>query len=471
MMRRLLIIGALCLAASAASAQMLLLGFGQGAFVTGPTMMVTPLMFSGNTANNPSATAINYVPMFGATGANNYTTTSTGKPTVMPVAGTIANLQAYFQQDPTTANSSYDIIMVLGGTKQTLTCNIAAGAHACSDSTHSITVAAGNLVGWQICPSTVGNTLSCPGATGSAVPSAQTTPIQISATFTSTVGQESLTGGGSTSTNMSTTVINYAGWGTAGAWGATENVVSVVVPTGGTLDTLYVNMTGTSGASSSYDFILVKNGTPSALTCNIAHPATTCNTTNGTNAVSVVQGDTISIESCPSNAATCTAGSAPGSSRGAMVSLRWVPTTSGQAIVMDAPSTMPGTNTTATFMPVSGASNPQTTEANQVSLVPGIPAGMTFSVNNLTVAQCPGPGAAATRVDTLRLGNAGGALSSQSLAATVGIGTTACPTFSTATATGAVTATAGQIIAWQTQNSATNTALTTLKIGATVNIQ
>ncbi len=469
MLRRLILIAGLALAASTAQAQMSILGYGQGAVGTPPVPMITPLMFSGNTANNPSATVLNYVPMFGATGANNFSSSSTGKPTVMPVTGIISGLEVYFQTDPTPG--SYDVGLTIGGVQQTLVCNIPAAGHACSDLTHSVNVAPGNLVGWFICPSTVGNTNACPLATGSAAATVQAAPLQISAIFTSSSGQTSLIGGGSTSTNMSTTVINYAGWGTSGAWGATENLVSVVVPTGGVLDTLYVNMTGTSGASSSYDFILVKNGTPSALTCNIAHPATTCNTANGTNPISVVQGDTITIESCPSNAVTCTAGSAPGSSRGAMVSLRWVPTTSGQAIVMDTPSTVPGTNTTAVFMPNSGAGNPQTTEANQVNIVPAFPAGKTFSINNLTVAQCPGPGAAATRVDTLRLGNAGGALSSQSLAATMPNGTTACPTFSTATATGAVTATAGQIINWQTQNSSTNTTLTTLKIGATINIQ
>jgi hypothetical protein len=463
-MRRLLIAGALALVASSANAQISLFGYGRGSLTAGPVLMSTPLLFPGNTANNPSATAINYVPLFGGSGVNNYTAGSTTKPTVNAVAGNISNLQAYFPVDPTTASSSYDIILVIGGTKKALTCNIAAGSHSCSDTTHLVATSPGDLLGWEICPSTVGNTLTCPNATGSAVPSAQTTPIQISAVFTSTQGQESFITGGAISSNAATNAVNYSGFGAQGLWNATENLYSSVMPTGGTIDHLYVTMTAAAGSSASYDYTVFLNGVASALTCTATNPATTC--TDLTHSVALVAGDTISIAACPSNTATCTAGSAP-TARGANVSVRWVPTTSNLAVIFDTPTTNPGTGATAVWLNGAGAAVATATEANVPNLVP---IGMT--INNLRIAQCPGPGAAVTRTETLRLGTAGNAsLSSQSLVAAVAAGTTACPTYSTQSATGGVSATAGQWFNWQTINSTTGgTALTTLKIGATVTI-
>lgn len=470
-MRKWLVLTAL-LCAAPAQAQMTLTDVGTGGVGGGapPGAMVTPLMFTA--ASNPGTGAINYVPITGSNGNNLYTATASTKPEVMAVAGTIANLQVYFNPTPAITQGSYDVGLAIAGTKQLLTCTLGSTpfTQSCSDNTHSVSISPGQQLSWFTCPSA---TATCTNAaTTPGIPTAQTVPIQISATFTSAIGQESPLSAGGLAVGYNATAINYAGFGGHGAWSATENLVSTVLPAAGTIDTLQVAASATIIAGT-LDVTLVKNGTDTALTCQISTLTSflTCSTANGVNPITVAQFDTISIKTCPSNVATCPAGAVP-TARGLSVGVRWVPSTTGQAVIMNSEGTVQATSTTVVWTPVSGQGTaPGTTENAQTSLVPLIPAGKTFSINNLTTSQCPGPGAAATKVVTLRKGASGGALSSQSLTSTVAIGTTACPTATTSSGSGAVTAVAGDVLAWQFANSATNTALTFFKLAATVNIQ
>ncbi len=170
-MRRLLLTAALTFITSAASAQMPLLGFGKGSF-TQPVAgaMTSPIMTSGSTGA-PSTSAVNYGKFSAGFTNNIWGATAAAQENVWPVAGTISNLEVYFPTQPGNTNASYDVGLVLAGTKQTLVCNVAFNSNSCTDSGHTITVAAGNLVGWFVCPS---NTATC---TAGNAPTAQAGPV------------------------------------------------------------------------------------------------------------------------------------------------------------------------------------------------------------------------------------------------------------------------------------------------------
>ena len=74
--------------------------------------------------------------------------------------------------------------------------------------------------------------------------------------------------------------------------------METVFPTGGTLKNLYVDLPAAPGAGASRTFTVRKNGVPTALTCTIADPATSCSDT--VNTVSFAAGDTAVLQQTPS---------------------------------------------------------------------------------------------------------------------------------------------------------------------------
>lgn len=418
----------------------------------GGAIMSTPLLSLGGSGSNfPSTTAINYVSLMG--GSNNATPVATlvNKQYVFPVAGTIGGLEVSF---PTTigVGSSYNIILNIAGSPTALACNVTNGAQTCADAVHNIAVTAGALVTWEICPSAASAIATgCP--TGTA-PAAQTTAIQISALFTSTVGQESpLFAGSANNGPVSTSgAVSYAGFGSQ-SWAASDALGSSIISAAGTIDQFYIQEAGTLGAGASMAFVVLKNGavlSPS-VTCTVT-TTTTCH--DLTDSFTVAAGDTVSIQA--------TASSTAPTARNAFAGFRWVPSTTNQAMLFDVAGTVPSVTGTK-FLIANGAGANGATDAPESNIAPVLSTHMTLG--NLIVGECPGPGAGVTRTVTLRAGGV-----SQTPSATIAASTTACPTLSTKTDTNTYQASSGVLLDFQTTVSGTNTTLTEFKTGMTVTV-
>ena len=85
-------------------------------------------------------------------------------------------------------------------------------------------------------------------------------------------------------------------------WDATESRKYKLISTDGVIKNLRVKLDGSPGAGKHYDFTLMVNGAPAALTLEIADAATSGS--NMVNEIDVAPGDTISIQCAPSGTPT-----------------------------------------------------------------------------------------------------------------------------------------------------------------------
>ncbi len=85
-------------------------------------------------------------------------------------------------------------------------------------------------------------------------------------------------------------------------WLATEVLQRQVISTGGVIKNLRVKLNGSPGGGKHYDFTLMLNGNPTALTLEIAGAATSGS--NTADEIAVVAGDTVSLESNPDSTPT-----------------------------------------------------------------------------------------------------------------------------------------------------------------------
>ncbi len=346
--------------------------------------MTTPIM-NNATGLGPSNSVVNYIGF-----STGLWSTSTTRDTPVSIAGTISNLT--FRAPTTIASGDYQIMLLKNGGTTALTCTVSAGTgpQTCTDTSNSVSVVAGDLLSWRSTP------------TGA--PAAQTGP-QLSATFTSVTANESplfLNGNGS---SPSITVANYNLFGSAPTWNATEATISGIVPTAGVISSL--QLAGTApGSGDQMVFTVFKNGTATAITCTLAGTGsgagiTTCNDT--VNSVSLAAGDTLSLESCPGTVSggICTPAATPASG-GTRASLRWVPTVTGESIIMNTLVAAVSTSSVR-YQPVSDTAG-STTEANVLSYAP-----TAFTIKNMYVALNTAPGGGVpSRVFVLRSGTGGG---------------------------------------------------------------
>jgi hypothetical protein len=377
-----------------------------GAVACTSTCMTTPLL-AGASSSNPSTSALNYTGMIGGSGSG-YGTSLANMQMPIATAGTISNLQVSFPQG--IGSGTWRVTLNTNGIDRAVTCTISSGT-TCSDTTHTYTVAPSDLLIWEICPSGATNCQA-----GSA-PTAQTAPIQISATFTSITGQASPLFAGLSANTNSATAINYTSVGGWSAPNATENLVSVVIPAAGTIDQLFVQPNSSAGAGGLIQYTIEHGGSDTSLTCTTAINGTQCVDLDPSHAFTVAQGETISLKSCPSNTATCPAGSAP-SARLALASMRWTPTTTNQAIMLSNATTMP-TSAATRFGPVGGSS----ANASAEGAMNVVPAGGPWTISNLTVKTAPTP--STSKTITLRTGD-GTTQGSQSPTCTVTNPATTC---------------------------------------------
>jgi hypothetical protein len=112
-----------------------------------------------------------------------------------------------------------------------------------------------------------------------------------------------------------------------GSTWAVENTRWNVIPTGGTISRLFVELSADpTNAGSSYTFTLMKNSIAQALTCTVAAGATTGSDVDPAHAVSVVAGDTVSLR--------CVASADDPAAAWARWSTQFSGTTAGESICM-----------------------------------------------------------------------------------------------------------------------------------------
>jgi hypothetical protein len=285
----------------------------------------------------------------------------------------------------------YTFSLNVNGVSTPLQCSIGQGGvnlgttTTCSDSADQVIVNAGDLLAIQS---------SVPGG----APTAGNAFMTFAMTFTGANPQDSVIGG--VTTNLSATAIQYAGFSEA-APVATDAVASSVMPTAGTLDRLYVALSATQAAGSSYQFTIMKNGVATGLvaTCDVS---SLCGDLS--DAVNIVAGDTISLQFCPSGVAGCQGGNSP-AVRAGEFSLRFKPSVVNQAMLFGMPSQFPPVVAALRLGALVSVVNfVSAVDTNYQSVAPGL----SMTLGNLTVAQCPGPDSTGaggvTRTFTARMG-------------------------------------------------------------------
>jgi hypothetical protein len=397
---------------SGAVAQVAQTGAGLGSPASN---MSTPISL---TTGIPSASATNYAP-FGTTGSWNATLSA--RQSAWPIAGTISNLNVVSLT--TISSNFYTFTLNVAGSDTALICSVGTGGGTnlgttttCSDSSDVISVAQGGLVAVKS---------SVPGGTATAIAS---NSLKITALFTSTNGQQSPIAFGQAV--PSTSAINFLG--PTATWQTTDALASFVVPTAGTINDLFVELGTAAGASKLWNFVVFQNGVATSILAGDAThcggaSSLQCSDTNLAHSITVAALDTISVQSCPSNTATCPAGSAPAATQ-VTAMLNFTPTTANRAIVVAIPTTVPPVSISNNFVAFTGGAQATGTTENLTQiLAPVLSTHMT--IGGLTVAQCPGPdtsGSGVTRAVTLR-----DTAASKAPTVVVAASTTACPTFST----------------------------------------
>lgn len=198
-------------------------------------------------------------------------------------SGTLNNL--YISLSSALTGGSYTICLYQNGNPTSLSVTISSGSSSGSDTTHSVSLSAGDLVCLRCTPSGTSDT----------------PVVYWSSQFTGANTGESLILG---CIGCDTATTQYApilqGYGISSA---TPADAYQIIPTAGTIKNLYVAMDANPGGGiCDYKFTLYQNGSATALTCTIAGTNTTGNDT--THSVSVAAGDYVYLAIVPENSPT-----------------------------------------------------------------------------------------------------------------------------------------------------------------------
>lgn len=172
----------------------------------------------------------------------------------MPTAGVIKSLYIISSAAPGTGND-YAVTLVVNGSPTALTCSLGAAGTAAHDTTHSVSVSAGDTVSLQ------------ETATGSPSQS-----IKWGISFAPTNDGESVLLFGM-QTNASTSTTNYnQPMGMGGAWGTTAPVAALMLAAT-TLKDIYVLLTTAPGGVKSYAFTVDINSLATLVTTTVTGSA------------------------------------------------------------------------------------------------------------------------------------------------------------------------------------------------------
>jgi hypothetical protein len=365
-----------------------LTGAGGGSpAASGPTGMVSVVLTGGNSASNPSNSAIYYSQLVSGYSPG-WVATLANAAQPVAVAGVISNLHVVFQTPITTG--SYEVGINQNGTdisSNGFECQVSSTAKSC-DYLGTLTVNPGDSLAIESSP------------TGT--PTAQTAAVQVSFLYQATSGQNQSISFGSSSTQVSNSVNDFIGpYGpTAPQTIASEVTISGITPVAGTINGLYVQTNGTSPGTKGtqyYTATIFHNGSATSMTCQINNPSagTTCGTT--ANPVSLSANDSFSVEISPTGTPTAAKVSA---------AIVWTPSTAGQALLLLDGKPAPPTQsaTTAEYLNANGLSNSEATESAVEQVVPQLGSGHTLTIGNLISSASNSPGANYTRTVNLRAG-------------------------------------------------------------------
>lgn len=296
---------------------------------------------------------------------------------VIAVAGTVSNLTVNLQTAPG-AGKSWTYTLYVNGNPTALTCTISDANTTGSDTTHSVTVAPGDISSWQQTPS------GTPAAT----------LFSLSGTFTGTnSGETNISAGRGTA--PSTSVTNYSMISPGSSFSTNDAFISNVFPCDGVVDALYVDATGAPGAGNSYDITIMKNGSATTLTLNLADANLTG---NATSAISFAAGDTISIRFTPNGT--------PGSLTNVRWAIRFKPTTDGEAPIFARDGSW--LNSADFYGALVVGATHKTTEADAQAVAP-----IAFTMRKLYLISNAAPGAGKSWTITARKNGASQSLTAQ----------------------------------------------------------
>lgn len=231
----------------------------------------------GGSQSNPSTTVTNYNQPFGGNTLT-WDTTEGNVQGLVATGGSLSNLYLKFVTAPT-AGKSYAITLVQNGSPSALTATVSGTGTTASDTTHSVSMSAGDSISTQAVPN------------GTPTTSMMGWSMQ----WNPTTNGESIYGYGN-SAAPSASATNYdQGLGNGrGTWNATESVRQII-PGAYTMTALYVKIGTAPGVGNSRTFTLRNNSATSALTFTIADNATTGSITGQT--VNYSQGNPLDLES------------------------------------------------------------------------------------------------------------------------------------------------------------------------------
>lgn len=252
----------------------------------------------GGTNQNPSTSATNYMHIGNGTSVSAWQATENNARVVFPCAGTLRGLAVRLTAAPDNGGGtqSYTFKVRRNGSEpaNTLSVTISEASTTGSDTSNSVTIAAGDTV-----------TLEC---TPSGTPTATAAYWYI---YFDTTGlsQSTITGGCITGPSVSAT--NYSSLTVCGGWNATANNVASVFPATGTLKNFYVVSTAdpANGAGTqSYTFTVQKATSGSttysdtAITVTLSEGSTSVS--DLVNTLSVTAGQKLIIKCVPANTPT-----------------------------------------------------------------------------------------------------------------------------------------------------------------------
>lgn len=328
-------------------------------------MTDTPIIMGGT--NVPSTTVNNFSAPCGVLA---WTTTDASSRIVIPAAGTIGSLYADTDTDP--ASGSYVFTVTKGGVAQTLTCTLSTGVKTAHDTTHSFSVAAGDVISIRCAP-------------GGGTP-ATLAALRLGLLFTSTNTGESIICGGYTGLSTGSTSTDYGNiQGLTPAARTVQTDAAAIMPTGGSITEMWIDADGAAGVGHTYTFTLFKNGSAQTQTCTISGNAQTSNS-DAAHSISYAAGDSVSIE------IKSTVSSASVHIRWGF---KWVPTTDGESVQLYSSPTTVG-NTTTAYTHISGFST--TTSATETQKQQLLAAACTVKKLYVAFQNAPNPTTLTTTV-------------------------------------------------------------------------
>jgi len=227
-------------------------------------------------------TATRFYPPHGNEGSGN-TTEAVGSETLIPTGGSFKNLRIV-KSDPGVGNT-FVWTLRKNSADTALTCTITSGNTGCTDTSNSVTVAAGDAVSLSF--------------TQTGTPTASTGRYAV--TFVSdTEGEFILAASNTGNVSNAASVYDLVHMHENSAWNATETSADQLAQIM-TIKAIYVELNASPGAGTSYTFNLRQNASSPGLSCQVSGTNTTC---NGSATISISAADLLASESTPSGTPT-----------------------------------------------------------------------------------------------------------------------------------------------------------------------